>query len=121
MPNYSQKEIVRLKVPLRDDISPHPILILSCEDCISCENGKRHYIGVMLTHSNYKNRFSFPITKEMIDGAWSDDWSQARCHILVTITEDHIADNNALLGKMKKFYFERLLEHINTFSFKVDK
>lgn len=117
--NFTQKDIVRLKNKMRQGIDPHPYLIISCEDSISCE-GKRHYTGVMLTHSGYKNRFTFKIEKEMIDGSWSDDWSQARAHLLATFTNDDIADTNQYLGKIKKAFFKALLEHINTYVFKVD-
>lgn len=117
---FTQRDIVKLKNRMREGIDPHPYLIISCEDSIACEN-KRHYTGVMLTHSGYKNRFTFKIAKEMIDGNWGEDWSQARTHLLATFTDDDIVNSNAYLGKIKPTFFKALLEHINTFVLKIDK
>lgn len=56
----------------------------------------------------------------MIDGSWSDDWSQVRTHILFNFSDNDIADNNAYLGRIKKSYFQILLDHINAYVLKVD-
>lgn len=118
---FSQRDIVKTKVNLPDgqDLS-HPCLIISCELANGHED-KRRYCGVMITHSTKKDRFSKPITKEMIEGHWEDGSQQIRLHILVTFRESDISrDSTHYMGRMKKEHFKSVIEDIKSFTLYID-
>jgi hypothetical protein len=118
---FNQRDIVKVKAPLPDGTyKVHPFLIISCESCISLEK-ERYYTGVMMTHSKYKDRFSFEVKADMIDGKWDEDWSQVRIHIIVSFRESDISnDSGNYLGKMKKIDFSAVIENITTYVLRID-
>jgi hypothetical protein len=119
---FQQKDIVKVSAPLPDGtITVHPFLIISCETCISHEKKERYYTGIMMTHSGYRDRFSFPVKPEMIDGRWNESWSQIRIHIIVSFRESDIGKNATdYLGKMKKVDFRAVIDNVITYVICID-
>jgi hypothetical protein len=110
---YCQRDIVKVKRPLPGgQEETHPFLIISNKRSNSHERRERSYVGVMLTDSLYKDKFSFPVTKDMVDGSVNDG-CQVRPHIIAFFNESDISrDSTKYLGNMKKPYFIAVLNFI---------
>lgn len=122
MPFY-QRDIVKVKLKLPDGSEKtHPYLIISCEDANSRESD-RTYLGVMVTHSQSRDKFSISIKKEMMETHWDDSPAQQiRTTIFGYFTDKNISrDITHHVGRMKKIHFENILGQVKDFVFKLDK
>lgn len=113
---YFQRDIVKVKAKLPSgEIQTHPFLIISNES-VNKHEKKRFYIGVMLTHSKEKDRFSFPLYNSMIDGNLGNENCQIRLHIIHSFTELDISpDMTVYIGKMKAINFREVLQQIKDY------
>jgi hypothetical protein len=112
---YQQRDII--KVARTGIAEAHPFLIISSDISIQAEQDPL-YVGVMLTHTQFKNRFTIPITPDMVDGSITADWQQVRMHMIASFRESHISkDATKYLGKMKVAHFNAVLDQIKDYIF----
>jgi len=118
---FTQKDIVKIKGErLPEGIGPHPFLIINSESCISSD-GTRRYLGVMLTHSPHKNKYTFEVKRDMIDGAHDGSFQQIRTNIIVAFRESDISpDASHYIGKMKPAFFKLVMHHIKDYTLQID-
>jgi hypothetical protein len=118
---YTQRDIVKIKARIPNiDGDSHPFLILSCEKVNSHES-ERSYIGVMITHSTKRDKFSFPLTQIMVDGNIGNAPAQIRLHMIVKFLESSISsDATRHVGKMKKIDFKQVLDQIRDYVMCID-
>lgn len=101
--------------PKVDNSIPHPAIIISNDDVYDVEEG---YVCVMITSStNFIDKFTFEITSEMLQRPSNKDFSQARCHLITFVYESHLSDKNYAKNTLKENALDRLLIHINKFTF----
>jgi hypothetical protein len=113
---FHQRDIVKVKRPMPDgpELS-HPFLIISNERANSHEKNRR-YIGVMITHSKERDKFTFELTKDMVDGKLGDKFCQIREHLIVGFSESDISrDVTHYVGKMKMVHFKAVLDQIKEY------
>jgi hypothetical protein len=109
---YEQRDIVKVKrvLPTGEELV-HPFIIISNTRAINHEP-VLYYMGIMITHSDRQDKFSFKIDSTMVDGR-VDDGCQVRQHILVGFRQSDISrDATAYMGKMKKQFFQILMRQI---------
>lgn len=115
---YYQRDIIKVKkreLP-GGTLETHPFLILSCELANNSDNTERYYTGVMLTHTKYKDRFTFEVTPDMIEGHHDGSWSQIRLYIISGFTNSSIStDAGCYIGKLKPAFFKEVLETIKDY------
>jgi len=99
-------------LPFIGDNDLHPAIIISND---SVYEHDKMYICVMMTSNARKDRFSFEIKDEMLVKPNNKKDSQARCHIVMTISEQHINDVKAK-NTMKSPSVDRLVARINSVS-----
>jgi mRNA interferase MazF len=97
---------------------PHPAIIISNEDVYDVENG---YICVIMTSSkNFIDKFTFEITENMLERPNNKEFSQARCHLVTFVFEQHLGNKNNAKNTLKPNSVERLISFINETSFSED-
>lgn len=119
---FSQRDIVKVKAKMPDGSEEtHPFLIISCEYANGYE-AERCYCGVMITHSQTKNRFTIPLISEMMETYWNEPFAQVRMHLITKFMESDISrDVTHYVGRMKKVDFVNVIDQIKSFIFSVDK
>lgn len=113
---FKQRDLVSLNVksPLPNgDPEFHPFLIINTIDVPSYE---KSYIGVMLTSSDYINRFSFNCPDTSFEAPLKPN-SHIQMHIVQMIRHDQI---KGFVNRMKKEDFEIFLEEFNSLILKID-
>lgn len=97
---------------------PHPAIIISNEEVYDIETG---YICVIMTSSkNFIDKFTFEITDDMLERPNNKDYSQARCHLVTFVYEQHLSNKNNAKNTLKPNSVERLISFINQASFSDD-
>ncbi len=113
MSKFKRGDYVLAKFSLPSDPvgleTEHPILIISPEDTFHIDES---YLGVMLTHRSYVDRFTFEIKPNMLVNGGDGSYIQARCH-LVTYIFDSFLRSHRILDHMKSEYVDQLVEHIH--------
>jgi hypothetical protein len=123
MHTYTQRDIIKVRGDrLPENIDPHPFLIINCETVISCDSNIRRYLGVMLTHTKIRDRYTFEVTPDMIDGALNNSFRQIRTNIIASFRQSDISpDSSVYIGKMKPIYFKQVVEQITNYILSIDK
>jgi mRNA interferase MazF len=104
--------------PRVNNTKPHPAIIISNEDVYETETG---YVCVIMTSSeNFKDKFTFEITDNMLERPNNKDFSQARCHLVTFVYESHLNDKNYAKNTLKPNSVERLIAFINEVTFSDD-
>ena len=115
---FKQRQIVKVKKGLPDEngeIKTHPFLIISCET-VNASEPERVYIGVMMTHNQRTDKFTFKIEPDMLEGQWKEEWCQIRLYIIATFKESQISrDMTHFLGTIKPIPFNVILERIKNY------
>lgn len=109
---YRQRDLVWIKnaeMPDGKNLT-HPFLILSCEAARAQEPG--YYYGIMMTGSVHRDRYSFPVSKEMFEGPLQKESTHLRLYIISSFRENRI---NGLVTRMMKRDFQRVLDEIKNF------
>lgn len=119
---FTQKDIVKIKGErLPEGIGPHPFIIINCEKCISNDKEVRRYVGAMITHSTNKDGFTFELKPEMVDGGNATGYQQIRTNLIVGFRESDISpDSTHYVGRMKKIFFQKLMEEIKNYTLSID-
>jgi predicted SprT family Zn-dependent metalloprotease len=116
--DYQQRDVVWIPPTAlpSGEVLKHPFLIISSDNVNKSEK-ENYYTGVMMTGSNYVNRFSFPLDPSMFEGHLEKSLCQLRMHILVSFPESKI---EKLITRMHKKDFAQLIEQIKDTVFKID-
>ena len=100
-------------LPYSRETKTHPAIIISNEDVYDTDG---IYICVMMTSSKKTDLFTFEITQDMLQMKNSKDFSQARCHIITYVMENHIV-SKSVKNTLKQNAVERLITRINEVTF----
>lgn len=100
---------VYFDLPRAVETKLHPAIIISNNDVYDKDDV---YICVMMTSSKNNDLFSFEIKPEMLESPNNKDFSQARCHLISYIKENHLEKQK--LNRMKESYVDNLVMRINT-------
>lgn len=115
-PQYKQGDLVYLfdpiKIPKGEPLE-HPVLIISSNTSNSYEN---FYTGVMMSSTNYKDRYSFDCTNEMFESPIKLG-SQIRLYITASFKETEIKN---FTNRIKPIHLKALLIQIKELIFSTD-
>lgn len=100
-------------MPTGEDLD-HPVLIISSNRANGYEN---YYTGVMMSATEYKDRFSFPLSNEMFESPLEKPNSCIRGYIIVGFRE---VDVRSLKNRMIPIHFKILLDQIKASIFCID-
>ena len=100
---------VYFDLPYHDKTETHPAVIISNHEVY---NTDEIYICVMITSSRRKDLFTFEVTQNMLQSKNNKKVSQARCHLVTYIKENHIVGNYPR-NRMKVSAVNRLIARIN--------
>ena len=110
-----QGEIVEVNFLLPDGkIKPHPTIVLSNNDINHYEGA---FVGVMISSTAPDDSYSFWLENKMLTKSPKKN-CQVRCHLLSLIPENQVIGKH---GNIKKEYFIKLIEKINSSVFSIDK
>src|SRR5215831_12172281 len=110
---YYQGQIVMVRehtLP-HQEVKPHPFLIISCLAANQQEK-EAWYTGVMLTHMEGTDHFTFEIKPDMVDGYLDKEFQQIRLYIITGFPESQITK---LMGTMKPHALKKVLKDIKNF------
>jgi mRNA interferase MazF len=108
---------VFFEFPKVKNTTTHPAIIISNQEVYDADDG---YICVIMTSSNnFVDKFTFELTDEMLQNPNNKKFSQARCHMVTFVHENHIYDKYPK-NTLKPNSVERLIAHINQVSFSDD-
>ena len=114
----NQREVYFLPHPFDPKVPEHPHIVLSV---LNANNHEQTFIAVMITTSeHYHDDYSFDLNNSMFEKPLAKEGSHVRMHLLtLALEEDRIGPCK---NKMKKFFFDQLMESIGDsvfgFSFK---
>src|ERR1039457_275593 len=111
---YQRGDIVEVPfiIPDTNRLENHPAVIISNDNVFA---GDGIYICAMITHSNYRDRFSFVLQNDMLNRPLDNTISQVRCHLITYILDSHIIPNSHR-NKMNANAVDRLVIRINAVS-----
>lgn len=113
---FSQRDLVTLKEPMPEDQeNNHPILIISCN---SVNSKGDYYTGMMMSTTDYKDRYSFKVTNDMFEGHLRKENCHLRTYIIVSIKEDQVKER---INSMLPIHFKNLIKQVFDYVLFVDK
>ena len=72
---------------------------------------------MMTSSNNFIDKFTFEITDDMLERPNNKTFSQARCHLITFVFEQHLENKNNAKNTLKPNSVERLIAFINENSF----
>lgn len=113
---YSQRDLVVLKGPMPDgQTNNHPFLIISCNDVNSKGD---YYTAMMMSTTEYKDRYYFPVTNEMFEGHLRKENCHMATRIIVSVRD---VDIKQRINKMELIHFKNLIKQLLESVLFVDK
>lgn len=112
---YKQGELVNLIDPIvlpDGKTLPHPVLIVSNNVANSYES---YYTGVMMTSTNYKDKFSFEVDDSMFQNPLRKSGSHLRLYLLISFRESSIAGTP--INQIKPAHLKHVLHQIRELVF----
>lgn len=102
-----QRDIVWVNFLLNDGtMKPHMAVVVS-QDYLHETTGDIYL--VMISSKNHFPENTFPITDEMVLNMKFNKTSYVICHLLTGFTEQSIV---SVIGKMRKSYFEKMIQKV---------
>jgi hypothetical protein len=116
--NLTQRQLVEVPFNLPQGAKPHPVIRVSTEDAILQDDT---IIGVMITHNQQEDDFTFRLYPQMFTGKLPTAAYQARLHLVSLFNNDDIITNSYHNVVMKQEYFDRMMERLlsKTFGYKL--
>lgn len=113
--SFNRGDIINVffDLPYSKETKTHPAIIISNEDVY---NTDEIYVCVMMTSSEKSDLFTFEITQDMLQMKNNKGFSQARCHLISYVMENHIV-SNSVKNTLKPNAVERLIARINEVTF----
>ena len=113
---YSQRDLVTMKEPMPDgQTNNHPFLIISCNDINSKGD---YYTGMMMSTTDYKDRYSFKVENDMFEGHLRKENCHMRTYIIISVKEDQIKEK---INRMEVIHFKNLIKQLFEYVLFVDK
>ncbi len=111
---FKRGDIVKVffKLPYIKGNDSHPAIIISNQDVYDIDES---YICVMMTSVEKIDMFSFEISQDMLMFPNNKNFSQARCHLVSFVMENHIIDRSPI-NTLKEESVNRLVARINEVS-----
>lgn len=106
MGKYSQRDIVEVAFVFPDGKSkPHPGIIISGQELYEAEG---FFYVVMMSTKNFFPEYTFPVTKDMVNGNVNKT-GFVTCHLINSYMDRDVLGRH---GSMKKEYFDKLVAKI---------
>lgn len=110
---YHRGDIVEIPLTMPDSgrIKAHPVIIISNKEVHDADDC---YIGVMITHNDRIDQFSFELSNDMFEPAMQERRTfQARCHLITYFLQSHITKGTHR-NRMKANFIDQLVTHVTT-------
>jgi len=113
---FNRGNIVEIAFDLPyDGASPtHPFVVISNDEVYEED---QMYVCVMLTHMRKTDLYTFEITPDMMSKPGDGRFSQARCHIIINVSDDDIV-HPLSKNSLKLSAVSRIIAHINASTFR---
>lgn len=112
---YKQRDLVFVELACPDGkILRHPYLIVSNR---SANSHEKYYTGVMMSATDHKDRFSFPVDSAMFEGDLRKSGCNLRLYIITGFREEQVGQ---LITTMHIRDFKNVVEEINDIIFSID-
>lgn len=106
---------VDFKMPNTGDYKKHSAVVISEKGVYEHD---KCYICVMMSSNNVTDKFSFPLTGNMLKMPANKEFSQVRCHLITYVRErDAISNGGKPFNQLTEQAIDRLIEFLVTVSF----
>lgn len=108
---FERGDIVQVffDLPHSKETKYHPAIIISNDEVVESQEV---FICVMMTSSDKTDVYTYKIEDYMLVSKNNVNFSQARCHLISYVKEEHIKYFKG--NHLKKLYVDNLVDRINT-------